>query len=53
MASHSSRPPGGPEIDVHDCQRRIGYSFRAPELLVAAVTHASGARHRLASNERL
>ena len=53
MASHSGRPPGGPEIDVPDCQRRIGYSFHNPELLVAAVTHASGARHRLASNERL
>ena len=53
MASSSGRPPGGPEIDVDDCQRRIGYAFRSPELLVAAVTHASGARHRLASNERL
>jgi len=53
MASHSGRPPGGPEIDVEDCQRRIGYAFRSPDLLVAAVTHASGARHRLASNERL
>jgi ribonuclease III len=53
MASSSGRPPGGPDIDVDDCQRRIGYAFRSPELLVAAVTHASGARHRLASNERL
>lgn len=53
MASQSGRPPGGPEIDIDDCQRRIGYSFRSPEVLVAAVTHASGARHRLASNERL
>jgi ribonuclease-3 len=53
MASQSGRPPGGPDIDVDDCQRRIGYAFRSPELLVAAVTHASGARHRLASNERL
>ena len=53
MASHSGRPPGGPEIDVDHCQRRIGHSFQSPELLVAAVTHASGARHRLASNERL
>jgi ribonuclease-3 len=53
MASQSGRPPGGPEIDVDDCQRRIGYSFRTPELLLSAVTHASGAPHRLASNERL
>ena len=43
----------GPEIDVDACQRRIGHVFRDPSLLVAAVTHASGARHRLASNERL
>jgi ribonuclease-3 len=53
MVSQSGRPPGGPEIDVDDCQRRIGYSFRTPELLLSAVTHASGAPHRLASNERL
>jgi ribonuclease III len=35
------------------CQRRIGYTFRDPVLLRAALTHASGAEHRLASNERL
>ncbi|MFM7108794.1 MAG: ribonuclease III [Planctomycetaceae bacterium] len=40
-------------IDVAECQRRIGYEFRDPALLVAALTHASGAQHRLASNERL
>jgi ribonuclease-3 len=31
----------------------IGYQFRQPELLRAALTHASGANTRLASNERL
>lgn len=46
-------PLQGPTIDVAECERRIGYTFRNPELLLAAVTHASGARHRLASNERL
>jgi ribonuclease-3 len=45
--------PPGPSIDVAVCERRIGYAFRDPAILVAAVTHASGAKHRLASNERL
>ena len=36
-----------------ECQRRIGHEFRDPSLLLAALTHASGAHHRLASNERL
>jgi ribonuclease-3 len=35
------------------CEGRIGYAFRDKELLRAALTHASGAQHRLASNERL
>jgi ribonuclease-3 len=35
------------------CQRRIGYTFHNKALLRAAITHASGAEHRLASNERL
>ncbi len=35
------------------CQERIGYRFRDESLLLEALTHASGAAHRLASNERL
>ena len=35
------------------CQERIGYRFEDVNLLEAALTHASGAQHRLASNERL
>ncbi|HEY1602303.1 MAG TPA: ribonuclease III [Pirellulales bacterium] len=35
------------------CQERIDYRFRNVSLLLSAVTHASGAQHRLASNERL
>ena len=35
------------------CQDRIGYRFRDLSLLEAALTHASGAQHRLASSERL
>jgi ribonuclease-3 len=35
------------------CEQRIGYVFSDKRLLQAALTHASGAQHRLASNERL
>src|ERR1700751_3045667 len=38
---------------LEECQKAIGYQFRQPELLRAALTHASGANTRLASNERL
>lgn len=53
MASQESAASTGAEIDVAACERRIGHHFSGPGLLVAAMTHASGARHRLASNERL
>ena len=36
-----------------ECQKVIDYRFRKPKLLRAALTHASGADTRLASNERL
>ena len=35
------------------CEHRLDYQFRDKLLLRAALTHASGAEHRLASNERL
>jgi ribonuclease-3 len=38
---------------LEECQKAIAYTFRQPELLRAALTHASGADTRLASNERL
>src|SRR5437879_4410765 len=38
---------------LEECQKAIAYRFRQPELLRAALTHASGADTRLASNERL
>jgi ribonuclease-3 len=40
-------------VILDECQNAIGYHFRQPELLRAALTHASGANTRLASNERL
>jgi len=42
-----------PAVDLEGCQERIGYRFRDLSLLEASLTHASGAQHRLASNERL
>ncbi|MEI6637083.1 MAG: ribonuclease III [Planctomycetota bacterium] len=53
MSGHDPRPPLDAGIDLAECQRRIGHDFSDPALLVAALTHASGAQHRLASNERL
>ena len=38
---------------LEDCQKSIGYQFRQPDLLRSALTHASGANTRLASNERM
>jgi len=38
---------------LEECQKQIGYEFKQPEMLRAALTHASGANTRLASNERL
>jgi len=35
------------------CQEIIEYEFQDPALLISALTHASGASHRLDSNERL
>lgn len=53
MADQDPHPSSEAGIDLGECQRRIGYTFRDPLVLVAALTHASGAQHRLASNERL
>jgi ribonuclease-3 len=38
---------------LDECQEAIGYRFKRPELLRAALTHTSGANTRAASNERL
>jgi ribonuclease-3 len=39
--------------DLETCQASIAYAFRDRQLLEAAMTHASGVQHRLASNERM
>nr|WP_231615545.1 ribonuclease III [Novipirellula artificiosorum] len=44
---------GDQESKIEQCQQIIGYRFRDPSLLLSALTHASGASHRLDSNERL
>lgn len=42
------------DIDILDeCQKAIDYRFKQPDLLRGALTHASGANTRLASNERM
>ncbi|MBY0232763.1 MAG: hypothetical protein K2W96_26070, partial [Gemmataceae bacterium] len=39
--------------ELEECQRVLSYRFRNPDLLRSALTHASGADTRLASNERM
>src|SRR5262245_12287660 len=53
--AHSVRPTPADieESELGRCERRIGYEFTDKALLSASLTHASGAQHRLASNERL
>jgi ribonuclease III len=54
MAVGEKADSGGPLSSLLEhCERRIGYEFIDKGLLQAALTHASGAEHRLASNERL
>lgn len=38
---------------LSECEQKLGYTFENRALLQAALTHASGASHRLGSNERL
>lgn len=58
LDSDSGAAPGGAveralAEKLRICQQRIGYKFGEQELLLGALTHASGADSRLASNERL
>jgi ribonuclease-3 len=49
--------PPIPTLETADklvaCEKRVGYVFSDKKLLLSALTHASGADHRLRSNERL
>src|SRR5437899_1968217 len=38
---------------LEECQNALGYRFQSPELLKSALTHASSADTRVASNERM
>jgi len=38
---------------LNQCEQALGYQFHNRDLLLNCLTHASGAKHRLASNERL
>jgi ribonuclease III len=52
---HSPQPvaDSNEALRLERCQQRLGYRFRDVQFLEAALTHASGADHRLSSNERL
>lgn len=53
-AAERADPADSEALDLYArCERRVGYTFHDRALLRAALTHASGAEHRLASNERL
>lgn len=49
----SAEPTDEDSISLAICQTRLGYQFTDLGLLRGALTHASGANHRLGSNERL
>ena len=49
----SDNPIDPSSIDLEECQKKIGYRFQDVGLLEAALRHASGVSHRLASNERM
>lgn len=46
-------PANNENASFSECEQRIGYVFRDKQLLESALTHASGADHRLVSNERM
>jgi ribonuclease III len=54
LVMSSSLQPASPIINHFEVlEERIGYKFSDGNLLHSALTHASGAEHRLASNERM
>jgi ribonuclease-3 len=53
MPPSETRPGNRERVVLEECQDAIGYRFKKPELLRAALTHTSSANTRAASNERL
>ena len=53
MSSDATAVSDGRRTELDLCQTAIGYRFRDPQLLLSALSHASGVQHRLASNERM
>src|SRR6266540_2678718 len=53
MMPTTTLTPNRQQTVIDECQDVIGYRFRKPELLRAALTHTSGANTRQASNERM
>jgi len=53
MPPTTERTVNSEKTVLEECQTAIGYRFRKPELLRAALTHSSGANTRGASNERM
>jgi ribonuclease III len=54
MSTDRSNAPELPDASLlAELEKRIDYNFKDRGLLLSALTHASGAEHRLASNERL
>ncbi len=51
ITSESDSGPGSSELEA--CEAILGYRFRDRELLKCCLTHASAARTRIESNERL
>lgn len=51
--SQPTVPEGLTPEQLQECQAVLGYTFKSTEILVRCLTHASAARIRLESNERM
>lgn len=54
MSTDNANATDFPDVSLLEkLEERIGYAFKDRGLLLSALTHASGAEHRLSSNERM